>query len=307
MAVTGKVKLFVCLGIMLFELGHCNVACRNDKGKEVDWYILYKLPQFTGDGLKYLYMDESTNGWRESEERINSASGSVAKTLKPLFDYYKKKTEGFGYILYNDQPPKTPAPSSFGHAKGVVMLDRISGVWLSHTTPRFPSYQSEDFWPRSCYPKNEPWFKVMELTSRKGHRFKSFAKYSRFQDDLYAGLIVKFTKQDLFVKSWGKLRQPLPSVCSNTIPHHVYNINEVNPHRRGPFDVTVDHSKWCVTRTGDFTCVADMNREVSQMNRGGGAVCTNDPTVGAAFRAAVKSFEPCDVINVERKKRNREL
>lgn len=341
-------RLLVCLGALLFEMGRSDVACRNDQGEEVDWYILYKFPKSTSDGLSYLYMDHSTGGWRLSREKINSPSASVANTLKPLFDYYKKKTEGFGYILYNDQPPKNlkPASASFGHSKGFVLLNKTTGVWMSHSTPQFPSYQTEDFWPksgkinaqtflcvtypygefknigihlkyihaypydsalpsyfyeelkcvsqRSCYPKVKPWFKVFDLTSQKGRTFKSFAKYSRFHNDLYAGLIVNFTKQDLYVKSWGCMRQPLPSNCSETIPHFVYNIKEINPHRRGPFNDTVDHSKWCVTPSGDFTCVADMNREVSQMNRGGGAVCTDDLTIGAAFYTAVQKYQPCD-------------
>lgn len=74
----------------------------------------------------------------------------------------------------------------------------------------------------------------------------------------------------------------------------MYNVKEVNPHRRVPFPDTVDHSKWCVTASGGFTCVADMNREVSQVGRGGGAVCTDDPTVGAAFSTAVRRSQPCD-------------
>lgn len=33
--------------------------------------------------------------------------------------------------------------------KGVVMLDRRTGVWLSHSTPRFPKYRNKNFWPDS--------------------------------------------------------------------------------------------------------------------------------------------------------------
>lgn len=339
-------RLLLCVAV-LFKLCHSDVTCRNDQGQEVDWYILYKLPKSTGDGLTYLYMDQTTKGWKTSREKINSSSGTVANTLRPLLDYYKKKTEGFGYILYNDQPPNPfkPVSPSFGHSKGVVMLSKMTGVWLSHSTPRFPTYQNYDFWPssgningqtficvtyryeefknigvqlkyihvfpydfvmpptfhnelkcvaqRSCYPKTEPWFSVKTLTSRKGLQFKSIAKYSRFRDDLYSGLIVNFAKQELFAKSWGIMRQPLPSNCSTTIPHFVYNIKSINPNRRGPFLDTVDHSKWCVTPSGDFTCIADMNREVSQMSRGGGAICTDDLNVGSAFLLSIVKKQPC--------------
>lgn len=29
------------------------------------------------------------------------------------------------------------------------MLDKQTGVWLSHSTPKFPTYGSKDFWPIS--------------------------------------------------------------------------------------------------------------------------------------------------------------
>lgn len=29
------------------------------------------------------------------------------------------------------------------------MLDRQTGVWLSHSTPKFPTYRKKDFWPKS--------------------------------------------------------------------------------------------------------------------------------------------------------------
>ena len=166
-------RFLLSVGI-LFQVCDSDVKCRNDEGNEVDWlvnnfgcgnlyifylclsvswlsnicisvwfrYILYKLPQRI-DGLSYLYMDESTDGWSESRKTINSTSGTLANTLQPLFDYYVRKvtyklmclsctahclmhntdldfllqTEGFGYILYNDQPEKK-ASSSYGHSKG---------------------------------------------------------------------------------------------------------------------------------------------------------------------------------------------
>ncbi|XP_070765372.1 deoxyribonuclease-2-alpha-like [Enoplosus armatus] len=346
MAGYGTMMRFLFSVGILFQGCDSDVKCRNDAGNEVDWYILYKLPKVNGDGLSYLYMDESSNGWKLSKKTINSKSGTLANTLKPLLDFYDRKTEGFGYMLYNDQPPDPYAgPASFGHSKGVVMLDKKTGVWLSHSTPRFPTYCSKDFWPssgginaqtfmcvtysydtfkeiglqlkyihaysydsvipttfynelqcvaqRSCYPKKEPWFRVMTLTSMKGRNFSSFAKYTRFGDDLYSGLIANYLKQNLYVKSWRKNGHPLPSNCS--VPHHVFNVKEVKLEGKS-FRDTVDHSKWCVAPVGGWTCIADINREVSQMKRGGGAICTKDFAVAKVFNAIISQYEPCKLV-----------
>ncbi|XP_029004713.1 deoxyribonuclease-2-alpha-like [Betta splendens] len=343
------IRFLIGVGLLFQLCEPSAVKCRNDDGTEVDWYILYKLPNVNDAGLSYLYMDESTKGWRLSKENINSKTGTLANTLKPLLDFYSTKVEGFGYLLYSDQPPQENAASSFGHSKGVVMLDKKTGVWLSHSTPKFPTYRKKDFWPtsgtanaqtflcvtyshstfkdiglqlmyihaysydsdipttfynelqcvaqRSCYPKKTPWFSMRSLTSLKGREFTSFAKYKRLGDDLYSGLIASSLQQSLYVKSWGKMRQPLASNCS--IPHHVYNVKEVQLPKKQPFSDTVDHSKWCVTPDGGWTCIADMNREKSQADRGGGAICTNDGTVGNAFYSLIKMYEPCEGLHVE--------
>lgn len=54
-------------------------------------YILYKLPKGDDEGLSYLYMDEGTRGWELSKKTINSKSGTLANTLKPLLDFYDRK------------------------------------------------------------------------------------------------------------------------------------------------------------------------------------------------------------------------
>lgn len=112
--------------------------------------------------------------------------------------------------------------------------------------------------------------------------------------DLYAGLIVNYLEQNLYVRSWGKKRSvPLLSNCSLIIPHNVYNVKEVRLLKGKPYRDTVDHSKWCVTPDRGWTCIADMNREESQMKRGGGAICTDDIAVGRAFNALITRYEQC--------------
>lgn len=90
------------------------------------------------------------------------------------------------------------------------------------------------------------------------------------------------------------MRDPLPSNCSTDIPHHVYNVKKVKLLKGKPFSDTVDHSKWCVTSGGGWTCIADMNREESQMKRAGGAICTDNVAVGKAFYALITQYEPCE-------------
>ncbi|XP_076007524.1 deoxyribonuclease-2-alpha-like isoform X1 [Genypterus blacodes] len=342
-----KYSLILRLLLSVGILRGCDsdVKCKNEEGMDVDWYILYKLPEEI-DGLKYIYLDDSTEGWTNGTKEINDASGVLANTLEPFFNYKTRMTEGFGFMLYSDQPPldKT-APSSFGHSKGVIMLDKQTGVWLSHSTPRFPEgTERNNFWPisgnvnaqtficvtysyekfkdiglqlqyihvysydhhipntfpmnlqcvaqRSCYPKVQPWYRVQDLVSQGGQSLKSFAKYKRFGDDLYSGLIVYHLNQTLYVKSWGKMKRPLPSNCSipNT-DHNVYDVYKVRLLNMEFLSYRVDNSKWCWAESL-WLCIADMNREVSQMGRGGGAICLSTAKVQKALFTKV-TCEPC--------------
>ncbi|XP_041912556.1 deoxyribonuclease-2-alpha-like [Alosa sapidissima] len=103
---------------------------------------------------------------------------------------------------------------------------------------------------------------------------------------------------DFYVKSWGKLRELLESNC--VVLNKVYNVKEVKLPTTMPFNVNSDHSKWSVTVNSSrpWTCIADMNREVSQESRGGGAVCTDNPAVWSAFSKIVITHEPCPNVTV---------
>lgn len=116
--------------------------------------------------------------------------------------------------------------------------------------------------------------------------------------DLYAAVLNEHMGGDFYVKSWGRLQKPLPSNCS--VPNSVFNVRTVKlqPYSglKPYFSITYDHSKWCVTKENTstpWTCIADMNRAVSQKSRGGGAVCTDNPVVWKAFVKLVNSHQPC--------------
>ncbi|XP_044190456.1 deoxyribonuclease-2-beta-like [Thunnus albacares] len=156
------------------------VTCRDEDNHEVDWYILYKTPRNQGmTGLDYIYIYPDQRLYnrvvsRRNIKPINDPNGILANTLKPLF--CDPLPPNFGFISYNDQPPEPPnvsgssassvspskpkkksVSSSYGHSKGVVMVqkdDTVStggtGVWLLHSTPQFPYKRDpNNFWPES--------------------------------------------------------------------------------------------------------------------------------------------------------------
>lgn len=56
-----------------------------------------------------------------------------------------------------------------------------------------------------------------------------------------------------------------------------------------------DHSKWCVSQAYEdqVTCLGDLNREKTQLWRGGGLVCTFTPLIYKAFRQVVDWYLGC--------------
>ncbi|XP_049909868.1 plancitoxin-1-like [Epinephelus moara] len=131
------------------------VTCRDKNNGIVDWYIIYKAPTQTPSltGLEYLYIDStgmtkmvpSTPNYKS----IKDPNGVLANTLRPLFTPIRSMPQDFGFISYSDQPPGGHAAQMFGHSKGVLMVNKTgTGVWLLHSTPRFPFRRDPThFWP----------------------------------------------------------------------------------------------------------------------------------------------------------------
>ncbi|XP_028258106.1 plancitoxin-1-like [Parambassis ranga] len=118
------------------------ITCKNESDKEVDWYILYKK----NNGVEYFYIGPGDTEFKFFNS-INEDNGVLANTLQPYF----KPPDRSGYIAYSDQPPDADAKyKHYGHSKGVVILDKETGIWLLHSTPKFPEKQDKDaFYPGS--------------------------------------------------------------------------------------------------------------------------------------------------------------
>ncbi|CAL1536555.1 unnamed protein product [Lymnaea stagnalis] len=136
----------------LWCVGHC-LECLDPNGKTVDWYIIYKAPSFPKSdnwifkhGLAYYYLDVNNQNLMLSATAINDSSSPITNTLMQI--YNSKDTSPILYMLYNDQPPKTPANSvTGGHTKGVIGFDKSksSGFWLVHSTPKFPPQKASGY------------------------------------------------------------------------------------------------------------------------------------------------------------------
>ena len=149
-----------------------------------------------------------------------------------------------------------------------------------------------------------PWSSVAELTTAGGERMISFAKFTNFEDDLYAGLVAPSLKSSLLTETWNNGAGTLKSNCSSA--YQVNNIEKLKLDILGlKFSVHNDHSKWAVTSSDDIkdkdddhvkmACVGDINRQEDQYKRGGGTVCFADNIkVWSKYFDLVDDVEQCE-------------
>ncbi|NP_001039073.1 deoxyribonuclease-2-alpha precursor [Xenopus tropicalis] len=130
-------------------------SCYGDHGKQVDWFIVYKLPQLRNKGeeagMTYMYQDSSSGGWVPGATLMNSTDSAVGQTVSQLYKAFGMKD--VAYILYNDEPANiSSSGSDRGHTKGMLLLDKKQGFWLVHSTPRFPPPADQSYdWPLSAH------------------------------------------------------------------------------------------------------------------------------------------------------------
>jgi len=144
------------------------------------------------------------------------------------------------------------------------------------------------------------------LRSRFGSKFKSFAKSSKFNKELYEDLVAPhYDAGDFYVETWRHGTGNLKSDCSKSTK--VYNIYNISIETDGyiEFSTLNDHSKWMVSDDNNLICVGDINRQEHQKVRGGGTVCYQMEDVAKAYVEAVANTEPCQRDNVGKFKKNK--
>ena len=82
----------------------------------------------------------SFDEWILSKQKIYEDSSITALTLEPLY-----KNPLVLLIAYNDEFPNGQVISNGGHTKGVVATDGVTGIWLIHSVPKFPSIPKYEY------------------------------------------------------------------------------------------------------------------------------------------------------------------
>ncbi|XP_074547058.1 deoxyribonuclease-2-beta-like [Halichoeres trimaculatus] len=140
-----------------------------------------------------------------------------------------------------------------------------------------------------------------ELTSTDlTQKFYSIGKQQSNQPkvgDLYV-TIAQGLDTDLKVQTWGCQRDRLRSYCVSGI-HKVLNVKSILTHL-GNWQPQHDHSKWCVAQdqTKHWTCIADVNRAITQYERRGGALCFENEEIQKMFLQFSRGIEDCSDLNI---------
>ena len=109
-----------------------NLSCVNPSGKEVDWFIIYLIPEKQAGGRYFSYVDDQATTFKNYDLK--------ERTFPPLHLVKTLKNANTQFIWNDDQSTDTTSrtSSSKAHSKGMLAYDASSGFHLLHSLPRFP-------------------------------------------------------------------------------------------------------------------------------------------------------------------------
>lgn len=143
------VLAFVALLLICAQRAAGLVACNDESGQPVDWWVIYKLPALKtnqsnpfASGYRYGYMDaNSPTKLALGKDSLDTfLTGALGSTLNQIY-----KNRSTGYIMWNDETPDGRTTSSRGHTKGVMGFTTDGGFLLRHSVPRFPAYRKDGY------------------------------------------------------------------------------------------------------------------------------------------------------------------
>uniref|UniRef100_A0A914WPQ7 Deoxyribonuclease II n=1 Tax=Plectus sambesii TaxID=2011161 RepID=A0A914WPQ7_9BILA len=136
------------------------LSCKDQAGKDVDWFVVYKLPQqstsdvqLIKEGTAFLYMDAKTkkDGWKLTTVGMDKKDQAVAYTLQQVYD--NLESADHFHMMYNDEHGSSHGEGKSdgyrAHSKGTAVFNQKDGVWLIHSIPAFPPPEAYGFAEKS--------------------------------------------------------------------------------------------------------------------------------------------------------------
>jgi len=126
---------------------------------------------------------------------------------------------------------------------------------------------------------------AIDLKTRGGLPFKVIAKNREWNKDFWNDLVGPTLKEDMDVETW--IRGPIPPQLDSDGVHKTFDIKFVDLRPLGgkwAWPESKDHAKWGITQANNWVCVGDINRMISQEQRGGGTIAFQDPKLWQALK-----------------------
>lgn len=153
------------------------------------------------------------------------------------------------------------------HQEPQVFLPRVPSS-LSKTDPLYLLTQTLN--PNAAGDSN-----VIEVKTRGGLDFKVIAKNRKWGKDFWNDLVGPTIGTDMDDETW--IRGKIPPTLDSDGIHKTFDVKYIdlsplNINAPWAWPETHDHAKWGISTDTDWICVGDINRMVSQENRGGGTI-----------------------------------
>lgn len=135
----------ILLITLIFYINSTDKVCRNPAGAEVDWYVIFFMPQSASSDnqIHYAYFDNTLNAL----QYYLYAESSFPPTKITSYVTSSSSVTDFNYFFWNDDltvkdGDSKSAASTRAHAKGSLVYDKSNGAFLLHSLPRFPTRTS---------------------------------------------------------------------------------------------------------------------------------------------------------------------
>ncbi|XP_076742531.1 deoxyribonuclease-2-alpha isoform X2 [Maylandia zebra] len=304
------------------------ISCKNEDDKDVDWFILYKVKNgfnyvYTDSTNQNLRKNNKhvnnqagvlANTLKPYFEKDTQSSefGFIAYNDQPPTSNSVSSTHGHskGFVMIDKEnvvwllhsTPNFPScreSNKFYPNSGKCNAQIFMCVTLNSTESaeiaqhlkdinayKFEEHNADNLTDSSTAPRARPYNK--DLRSAGNSLFKRFVKQTSATRDPKVGdlyvTIADTLNTNLYIQTWRSDRGE-PFVTRKG--KELVTIMSVDT-AAGKWDHGSDHSKWCVSETQDWMCVGDSNREPSQFERPGGALCIKSQPVAEKFREIKK-------------------